>query len=327
MPVTANGFPINSTTKFVAIDLDAVNGVALGSPTSWGTAPSGTVLGVNAELFAGSVALTAQAGGQLNSAIYAGTTAITATGSSLNANITNTVPVTLTSTTITGTVAVTQSTSPWVVAGGLTHNSAAPTSNNVGALTAVASSSAPTYTAGDQVLLSVDLSGNLRTTSTGGGGGTQYNNGTTPTPPIVGTAALGVDASGEVHVHNTDTYGNLETTPAIPTTSQLSSVVINTSTSGNQQIIAGSSGKTIRIFEVDLQVSNLGSNTSTAITFQDGASTAITGPYFAQNGWSWGRANNGDPAFICSTTGAGSGFVINTSNAAQLSGYVKYIQS
>ena len=83
--------------------------------------------------------------------------------------------VSLTSTTITGTVAVTQSTSPWVVsltsttitgtvtvAGNLTHNNAAPAANNIGVLPAVASTAAPTYTTGDQVLLSTDLSGNLR---------------------------------------------------------------------------------------------------------------------------------------------------------------------
>jgi len=72
--------------------------------------------------------------------------------------------VSLTSTTITGTVAVTQSTSPWVVSGGLTHNNAAPAANNVGVLPAVASTAAPTYTTGDQVLLSTDLAGNLRVT-------------------------------------------------------------------------------------------------------------------------------------------------------------------
>lgn len=90
---------------------------------------------------------------------------------------TTTQPVSLTSTTITGTVAVTQSTSPWVVslssttitgtvtvAGNLTHNNAAPVATNIGVLPAVASSATPTYTTGDQVLLSTDLSGNLRVT-------------------------------------------------------------------------------------------------------------------------------------------------------------------
>jgi hypothetical protein len=50
------------------------------------------------------------------------------------------------------------------VVGTLTHNNAAPTTNNIGALTAVASAAAPTYTTGDQVLLSTDLSGSLRIT-------------------------------------------------------------------------------------------------------------------------------------------------------------------
>jgi hypothetical protein len=59
-----------------------LNGVALGSPSNYGTSPG----------------------------------AVSVQG--VNAFITNTVPVTLTSTTITGTVAVTQSTSPWVVSNG-----------------------------------------------------------------------------------------------------------------------------------------------------------------------------------------------------------------
>jgi hypothetical protein len=77
----------------------------IATPTDWGTAPAISVLvpAVNAELFAGQ-------------------TALTATGTSLNVNVTNTVPVTLASTTITGTVAVTQSTSPWVVSGTITAN-------------------------------------------------------------------------------------------------------------------------------------------------------------------------------------------------------------
>ena len=67
---------------------------------------------------------------------------------------------------VSGTVATTQSTSPWVVDGNLTHNNAAPIADNIGVLPAVASSTAPIYNAGDQVLLSTDLAGNLRTTAT-----------------------------------------------------------------------------------------------------------------------------------------------------------------
>jgi hypothetical protein len=194
-------------------DLHSVAGIVLGATgvTAFGTAPA-----------AANVAGT-------NASIYAGTTGLTATGTSLNTNVTNTVTVTgtvsatqgttpwsvapdgtvwaLTGTsanvdvtntvTVTGTVAVTQSTSPWVVAGNLTHNNAAPTSNNVGVLPAVASTAAPTYTTGDQVLLSTDLAGNLRTSATISGtvvvAGNKTNNAAAPTTDNLGT--LGFEAT------------------------------------------------------------------------------------------------------------------------------------
>src|SRR5271157_2244299 len=134
-PTVSQNVTLTGTSTVVisgtpAVNLTQLNSVALGSPSNYGTSP-------------GAVAV-----------------------QGVNAFVTNTVPVTLTSTTITGTVAVTQSTSPWVVAGGLTHNNAAPAANNVGVLPAVASTAAPTYTTGDQVLLSTDLSGNLRVSGT-----------------------------------------------------------------------------------------------------------------------------------------------------------------
>jgi len=49
------------------------------------------------------------------------------------------------------------------VTGGKTNNNAAPGATNVGALTALANAAAPSWTEGDQVLLSEDLSGNVRT--------------------------------------------------------------------------------------------------------------------------------------------------------------------
>src|SRR5208282_3216342 len=118
------------------------NSVALGSPTAFGTAPSGNVIGTNSELFAGG-------------------TALTSTGTSLNVNLTG------------GTVCVTQCTSPWVVsgtvalsgtstvAGNLTNNNAAPNAFNLGVLPAIAETAYATitYTAGNQVLPVVDLHG------------------------------------------------------------------------------------------------------------------------------------------------------------------------
>jgi len=49
------------------------------------------------------------------------------------------------------------------VAGAKTNNNAAPGATNVGALVGIANASAPTWTEGNEVLLSTDLSGSLRT--------------------------------------------------------------------------------------------------------------------------------------------------------------------
>lgn len=56
-----------------------------------------------------------------------------------------------------------QTTTTPVVTGTKTNNNAAPGSNNVGALVGIANAAAPTYTEGDEVLLSLDLAGNNRT--------------------------------------------------------------------------------------------------------------------------------------------------------------------
>src|SRR5271168_2200182 len=131
----AGNLRVNATfTGTATNNITQWNSVNLGSPSAYGTSPGAVaVQGVNA--------------------FITNTPAVTVSGTVGVTQSTSPWVVSLTSTTITGTVAVTQSTSPWVVAGGLTHNSAAPATNNVGALVGVASSAAPTYTTGDQVLL------------------------------------------------------------------------------------------------------------------------------------------------------------------------------
>src|SRR6516162_2263862 len=55
---------------------------------------------------------------------------------------------------------------PSTVAGNLTNNNAAPAANNLGVLPAIANASAPTWSEGKQVLLSVDTGGSLRVSAT-----------------------------------------------------------------------------------------------------------------------------------------------------------------
>jgi hypothetical protein len=144
--------------------------------------------------------------------------------------VTTTIPVS-------GTVAVTQSTSPWVVslasttitgtvtvAGNLTNNNAAPTADNIGALIAVANAAHPTWTEGDQVLLSEDLSANLRTKDFADGSAAPGTAATVSmltggifnsTPPTVTNGqqvSLQVDANGRLLV---DTNTSASVTPVL----------------------------------------------------------------------------------------------------------------
>jgi|SRR5271157_366611 len=155
--------------------------------------------------------------------------------------------VSLASTTITGTVAVTQSTSPWVVSGGLTHNAAAPAANNVGALVAVASTAAPTYSTGDQVLLSTDLAGNLRVSITGSvvasNNITEWNSVALGSPSAYGTSpgavnVIGVNAfiTNTVTVSGTVTanQGTANATPWNENIAQVGGVTVAATAKGTQ---------------------------------------------------------------------------------------------
>ena len=84
--------------------------------------------------------------------------------------------------------------------GALTNNNAAPAATNIGALTALANAAAPTYTEGDQVLNSVDLSGHQRVVATGGAAAGAAAAGN----PVL---AAGLDYSGNVQSLATDTTG------------------------------------------------------------------------------------------------------------------------
>lgn len=113
-------------------------------------------------------------------------------------------------TSITGSVAVTgtffQSTQPVSIAstvsiqGTLTNNAAAPSTHNIGALTAIANASAPTYTEGDQVLLSTDLSGAVRVNISGSvvasNDITQWNSVALGSPSAYGTGPGAVNVIG-----------------------------------------------------------------------------------------------------------------------------------
>src|SRR5271167_968109 len=100
-----------------------------------------------------------------------------------------------------------------LVTGTLTHNNAAPIANNFGVLPAVASSAAPTYNAGDQVLLSTDLTGNLRVSVASvvaTNNITEWANVTLGAPTVYGTAPTGNTVIG-VNAFVTNTVAQNQT--------------------------------------------------------------------------------------------------------------------
>lgn len=104
-----------------------------------------------------------------------------------------------------GTWTVQQGAAPWSFIGTLTNNNAAPSTNNIGALVALAEGtlSASRYTSGDQVLLVTDLAGNINTDL-------QYYKGAavSATNPIMTTFSDGTTAiSGAVSAYGTAPVG------------------------------------------------------------------------------------------------------------------------
>ena len=149
--------------------------------------------------------------------------------------------------TVSGTVTANAGTGTFTVAGGLTNNNAAPGANNVGVLPALCNTSAPTWTNGDQTLLSVDTSGNLRVNISASTGtstvvGNLTNNNAAPgannlgvLPAIASTAAQSYTTGDQVLL-STDLAGNLRTITTGPSTG------IVTSYTDTASVASGSTG-------------------------------------------------------------------------------------
>jgi hypothetical protein len=97
-------------------------------------------------------------------------------------------------------------------------------------------------------------------------------------------------------------------------------VVVDTASAGDNIIIAGKAGNTIRVFQLFLVVGG-----DTLLTFKDGvAGTAFDGPLTMLKAGSITLDEN-DPHWF--KTSLGLDFVINLSNPVQLSGRIYYVQS
>ncbi len=178
------------------------------------------------------------------------------------------------------------------LSGSKSTNAAAPTSDNIGALVAVASAAAPSYTEGYQVLLSTDLAGALRVTGSLSVGGTTDNSaftaGTSTGTPAMGfyhstvdtvtdgrSAVIGMTAKRAMFVSLYDASGNAllgqkTSANSIPVAlaSDASLAVTNAGTFAVQATLAAETTKVIGTVRV---LGNAGA-------VVDGVNTAATAP-------------------------------------------------
>lgn len=160
------------------------------------------------------------------------------------------------------------------VAGGKTSNGGAPGATNLGTLPAIATAAAPSYTEGNQVGLSVNLAGELRTEGGGGGGASESVNGT-------------INVSG--------------------TSLTVKWSKINATASGDNTVLTAVTSMKLRILGIAFTCSN-----NVEIVFKSGSNTLIDAMSFAkygglaensQPGGRWAETNAGE-AFIMNLDGA-----------------------
>jgi hypothetical protein len=96
----------------------------------------------------------------------------------------------------------------------------------------------------------------------------------------------------------------------------LANAAISCNANGDNTLISGVSGKTIRVFKIAWTLA------AGTLTLKDGASTTLTGAMSATAGVL--ESTDGKPLWL---TGAGNNFVANLSGANQLSGCVWYEQT
>jgi hypothetical protein len=103
------------------------------------------------------------------------------------------------------------------------------------------------------------------------------------------------------------------------TTSPLSSSSVSVSSSGNNTLVAGVSGKTVRVFKLVLVFS-----AAANATFQDGSSTALSGAIPMLANGSIVLDFDTVPWYV---TSSGNAFVLNLSTGVTVTGTVYYTQS
>lgn len=128
--------------------------------------------------------------------------------------------------------------------------------------------------------------------------------------------ALNSTAKGELYVKQVDTQTVVFQRPTV---SDLTEVKIDVAASGDNTIIAGIGGQTVRVFKLFFVC-----DAAVNVVLKDGAATALTGTMVMSAGGAIVLDFDGEP--WC-TTGIGNAFVINLSAAVGVRGRAYYRQS
>lgn len=144
------------------------------------------------------------------------------------------------------------------------------------------------------------------------------------------TVSSPLNASGHAEVYNQapvgTEYGLLirPVRPPTPQTQVTTPVVVNFSAAGDNTVVAGVVGQTIRVRKAMLIVSPVSGSSTNAITFKDSTPTPFSGPMPFAGGGAIVLDLDGEPWYV---TGLGQGFVINQTGMAQVSGTLWVDQS
>lgn len=229
--------------------------------------------------------------------------------------------VSLTSTTITGTVGVTQSTNPWTIQGD--SASGAAKAGNPVQIGGVFNTSQPTVTAGQTVEAQMTARG-AQIVATGADVFNVAINAALP----AGTNVIGhvitdsgstTAVTGNVTVTQATAINlNAAVVPGLPTTGATTKTNVTTSASGWTNLVSGVGGQTIRLWRLIISV-----NAATNIGLGDGT-TIFEGPYYLQAGGSIVFDISGEPWYVGAVAAA---LQINSSNAVSVSATVWTTQS
>jgi hypothetical protein len=144
--------------------------------------------------------------------------------------------------------------------------------------------------------------------------------------PALANAAPPTTTEGRQVLESVDLQGSQRIRPGSPISANWTQAAISFSTSGDNLIVAGVGGKTIKIFRMFFVNGGATGITSTAITLKDnaGSPTIFTGAFQLVTAGTYLNKGDGEPYYV---TASSAGFVINSSQAVAIAGAVWYTVS